>query len=270
MKAAKAGEFIPPREAACFYVGPVMHARMKPVQHRFSYGVFSILIDLAKLNDANRLSPFFSINRFNLLSLHERDHGPRDGTSLSIYATELFKSAGIDLAGGKIMLLCYPRILGYVFNPLSVYFGYGSNGELKGVLYEVRNTFGQMHTYVEPVEAGMLTLSGLRQERAKRFYVSPFNALTMTYFFRVHPPDQSIAVRILVKDEEGPVLAASFHGVQQPLNTQKLLWLCLTMPLLTLKIIVGIHIEAFWLWVKGMRLVPRPPPPPKIGLPGDK
>jgi len=270
MKPAKAGEFVPPNAAACFYVGPVMHARMKPVQHRFSYGVFSILVDLAKLDEADRLSPFFAINRFNLLSLHERDHGPRDGTSLSAYATELFQSAGIDLTNGTILLLCYPRILGYVFNPLSVYFGYAANGELKGVLYEVRNTFGEMHTYAEPVEEGMLTSSGLRQERAKRFYVSPFNALTMTYFFRVRPPTQSIAVRILVKDEEGPVLAASFHGDMRPFTTQNLLWLCLTMPLLTLKIIAGIHVEAFWLWVKGMRLVPRPAPPPKIGLPGDK
>ncbi len=270
MTPVEAGLFVPPQSAACFYVGPVMHARMKPVLHRFSYRVFSMLIDLAKLNEAKSLSPFFSINRFNLLSLFERDHGPKTGVSLHAYAQDLFQSAGVDLTGGKIMLLCYPRILGYVFNPLSVYFGYGANGALKGVLYEVRNTFGQMHTYVEPVEAGMLTRAGLRQERAKRFYVSPFNALDMTYFFRVKPPRQDIAVRILVKDDEGPVLAASFYGNMQPLTTQNLLWLCLTLPLLTLKIIVGIHIEAFWLWVKGMRLVPRPPPPPKISLPGDQ
>ena len=269
MKPAKAGEFIPPTAPASFYVGPVMHARMKPVYHRFSYRVFSTLVDLAKLDTVNRLSPFLSVNRFNLLSFNEHDHGACDGTSLLTYAKTLFQSAGVDLTNGKILLLCYPRVLGYVFNPLSVYFGYAPNGELKGVLYEVRNTFGQMHTYVEPVEEGMLTPAGLRQERAKRFYVSPFNPVMMTYFFRVKPPDPSVAVRILVKDEEGPVLAASFHGDMRPLTTQNLLWLSLTMPLLTLKIMIGIHIEAFWLWIKGMRLVPRPKPPPKVGFPGD-
>ena len=270
MKSARAGSFVPPTISACFYVGSVMHARMKPVLHRFSYNVFSILVDLAKLNEARRISSFFSINRFNLLSLYERDHGPKDGSSLHHYAHHLFKSAGVELDGGKVLLLCYPRIFGYVFNPLSVYFGYSSAGELKGVLYEVRNTFGQSHTYIEPVEPGMLTKSGLRQERVKRFYVSPFNGLNMTYLFRVKPPQDSIAVRILVKDDEGPVLAASFHGDMRPLTTPNLLWLCLTLPFLTLKIIAGIHVEAFWLWVKGMRLVPRPPPPPEIGFPEDK
>ena len=132
MKSAQAGSFVPPTISACFYVGSVMHARMKPVLHRFSYNVFSILVDLAKLNEARRISSFFSINRFNLLSLYERDHGPKDGSSLHHYAHHLFKSAGVELDGGKVLLLCYPRIFGYVFNPLSVYFGYSSAGELMG------------------------------------------------------------------------------------------------------------------------------------------
>ena len=261
--------FPPPTEAACLYVGPVMHARMKPVQHRFTYRVFSLLIDLAQLPAASRLSRLFSIHSFNLLSFFEKDHGPRNGQPLLPYAFNLFREAGLDLTGGRVFLLCYPRIFGYVFDPLSVYFGYSKDGQLKGVLYEVRNTFGEAHTYVEPVKAGELTASGLRQERDKLFYVSPFNPLSMRYLFRVLPPGDAVSLRILVKDEEGPVLAASFHGTKRPLNSQNLLALCLTIPFLTLKIVAGIHLQALWLWLKGLRLVPRPPPPPKTSFPVD-
>ena len=259
--------FPPPKEPACLYVGPVMHARMKPVQHRFTYRVFSLLIDLAELPAASRLSRFFSVHSFNLLSFFEKDHGPRNGRPLLPYALNLFREAGLDLNGGRVLLLCYPRVLGYVFDPLSVYFGYSKEGQLKGVLYEVRNTFGEAHTYVEPVKAGELTASGLRQERDKLFYVSPFNPLSMRYLFRVLPPGGAVSLRILVKDSEGPILAASFYGLKRALNSKNLLALCLTIPFLTLKIMAGIHLEALWLWLKGMRLVPRPPPPPKTSFP---
>jgi len=259
--------FPPPAEAASFYVGPVMHARMKPVTHRFSYKVFSILLDLTRLEAATQTSSLFSVNRFNLLSFYERDHGTRDGSPVQDYARDLFTQAGLNLDGGRMMLLCYPRFFGYVFDPLSVYFGYSKDGELVGVLYEVRNTFGEAHTYVEPVKPGDLTPSGLRQEREKLFYVSPFNPVAMRYFFRVRPPTNALSVRILVKDIDGPVLAATFHGVKQALNSQNLIKLCLTIPFLTLKIIGSIHVEALWLWAKGMRLIPRPAPPPKASFP---
>ena len=261
--------FPPPNEPACLYIGPVMHARMKPVQHRFTYRVFSLLIDLAQLPAAATLSPLFSIHSFNLLSFFEKDHGPRNGSPLLPYALNLFRKAGLDLTGGRVLLLCYPRFFGYVFDPLSVYFGYSKDGQLKGVLYEVRNTFGEAHTYVEPVKAGELTASGLRQEREKLFYVSPFNPLAMRYLFRVWPPGEAVSLRILVKDDEGPVLAASFRGSQRTLNSKNLLALCLTIPFLTLKIMAGIHLEALWLWLKGMRLVPRPPPPASTSFPVD-
>jgi DUF1365 family protein len=262
--------FPPPSDAVSLYVGPVMHTRMKPVHHRFSYRVFSILIDLDAYKAASRLSHLFAVNRFNLLSFYEKDHGPRDGSSLLGYATDLFKNAGVEINGGRILLLCYPRIFGYVFDPLSVYFGYSKDGRLRGVLYEVRNTFGEAHTYVEPVTSGQLSVSGLRQEREKLFYVSPFNPLTMRYFFRLRPPTSNIALRILVKDISGPVLSATFAGIKQEFTTKNVAIQCLTIPFLTLKIILGIHWEAFWLWVKGMRLVRRTTPPPKVSFPGDK
>lgn len=270
MRLAEAeAQFLPPSEPVCLYVGPVMHARMKPVSHRFSYRVFSLLLDLGAYREAERQSALFSINRFNLLSFSEKDHGPRDGSALLPYALELFHRAGVDLRGGRVLLLCYPRVLGHVFDPLSVYFGYSSDGVLQAIAYEVRNTFGQAHTYVEPVKPDQLTPGGLRQACEKLFYVSPFNPVAMRYFFRLHPPEDRVALRILVKDSDGPVLAAAFHGVKRQLSSRTLVSLCLTIPLLTLKIVLGIHVEALRLWAKGMRLVPRPAPPPPVSYPND-
>ena len=255
--------FSPPADALSLYRGTVMHHRMKPVTHRFSYSVFAILLDLGRLEEASSATAFFSVGRFNLLSFRERDHGPRDGSSLLDHARALFGKAGLALGRGRVLLLCYPRILGYVFDPLSVYFGYDEHGVLRGVLYEVRNTFGEHHTYVEPITPGQLTKSGLRQEREKLFFVSPFNDLAMHYLFRLSPPTETnVGVRILVKDRVGPLLAATFHGKHAPATNRVILSLFLTIPALTFKIIVGIHIEALWLWVKGLRLMKRPASPP--------
>lgn len=238
-----------------------MHARLTPHAHRFSYSVFSLLIDLDALNDVKKKSAFFSVNQFNLMSFFEKDHGSRDGRPLAPYARDLFKKAGIDLDRGRVLLLCYPRILGYVFDPLSVYFGYDHEGILKAILYEVRNTFGEHHTYVAPVTAADISAAGVRQESPKRFFVSPFNPVAMTYRFRVKPPGAAVSVRILVTDETKPVLAASFHGDATRFSSATLLRLFLTIPFLTIKIIGGIHLEALRLWIKGMRIHDRPDPP---------
>ena len=253
-----------------FYQGPVMHARMRPVHHRFSYSVFSILIDLDHLEDIDQESPLFSVNRFNVMSFYERDHGPRDGSSLSRYARALFKESGVDLEGGTVRLLCYPRIFGYVFDPLSVYFAYDRQGALVGLLYEVRNTFGEHHTYVAPIKPGEQNEAGIRQETKKRFFVSPFNPVEMTYRFRIHPPDQTVGLRILVTDGADPVLAATFHGTFLRFSSLSVLRLCLTIPFLTLKIIGGIHVEALRLWIKGMRLKSHPKPPAPSSVIGNE
>ena len=253
--------FPPPAAAASLYVGDVMHARMKPVAHRFVYRVFSMLFDADRLDEAGRLSPLFSIGRFNLVSFHPADHGPRDGSSLGDYARRVLASAGVETDGARVLLLAYPRILGYSFNPLTVYFVYGRDDALLGVLYEVRNTFGEWHTYVAPVQPGELSPAGLRQERNKIFYVSPFNDLAMRYLFRLKPPGESVTLRILETDRTGPLLAASFAGVRVDLTSAALLKTCLSLPFMTLKVMAGIHWEALRLYIKGLRLVARPKPP---------
>jgi DUF1365 family protein len=253
--------FAPPGSAVSLYVGEVMHARLKPVAHRFVYKVFSLLVDLDRLDEADAASPLFSVGRFNLASFREGDHGSGDGAPLGDQARRLLARAGVDLDGGRILLLCYPRILGYVFNPLATYWCYDAAGALKAVIYEVTNTFHERHAYVAPVAEGELGPAGLRQSRDKLHYVSPFIEMAMTYAFRLRPPGDSVRLRILTSDAEGPVLSATFAGERRPLTSRALLRLCAAMPLMTLKVFGGIHWEAAKLWFKGARLVRYPAPP---------
>jgi DUF1365 family protein len=244
--------------AASLYVGEVMHARLKPIGHRFSYRVMSLLIDLDRLEAADRQSPLFGVNRAALYSFKEADHGDRDGSPLRGWAQRCGAARGIDLSGGRVLLLCYPRLLGYTFNPLSVYFCYRADGELALVIYEVRNTFGEIHPYVLPVGPDQVSDAGVRQSQEKLFYVSPFIEMAMRYHFRVLPPQDSVRLRILETDREGPLLAATFNGRRRALNTAELLRAFFAFPLVTLKIVAAIHWEALRLWVRGARLVPRP------------
>jgi uncharacterized protein len=243
--------------AAALYFGEVTHARLKPIGHRFSYRVMSLLIDLDRLEEADRLSPLFGVNRAALYSFHEADHGERDGSPLRRYAQRRAAEHGVDLAGGRVLLLCYPRLFGYAFNPLSVYFCYRADGELALMIYEVRNTFGEIHPYVLAVKPGEISAAGIRQEQDKLFYVSPFIGMAMRYHFRVSPPGERIKLRILETDCEGPLLAATFNGRRRALTSAALLRSFFALPVVSLKIVAAIHWEALRLWLKGLRLVPR-------------
>lgn len=243
---------------AALYFGEVMHARLKPIGHRFSYRVMSLLIDLDRLDAADRQSPLFGVNRAALYGFHEADHGRRDGSSLRGYVEACAAEHGIDLTGGRVLLLCYPRLLGFTFNPLSVYFCHAAGGELALVIYEVRNTFGDIHAYVLPVKPGEFSQAGVRQQQEKLFHVSPFVEMAMRYHFRVSPPGDNVKLRILETDPEGPLLSATFIGRRRALTTAALLRAFFALPLVTLKIVAAIHWEALRLWLKGTRLVPRP------------
>jgi uncharacterized protein len=247
-----------PRDAATLYLGEVMHARLKPIGHRFGYRVMSLLIDLDRLGAADRQSPLFGVNRAALYSFHEKDHGARDGSSLRDHAQCCAAQHDVDLTGGRVELLCYPRLLGYAFNPLSVYFCHRADGALALVIYEVRNTFGGMHSYVLPVRPGEITEAGLRQQQDKQFYVSPFIDMDIRYRFRVSPPGEQVKLRILATGRDGPMLAATFSGHRRTLTTSALLRVFASLPLVTLKIVSAIHWQALLLWLKGARLVPRP------------
>jgi len=259
-RSRKAGMTNDAPEAAVLYLGEVMHARLKPMGHRFSYRVMSLLIDLDRLDEADRQSRLFGVNRAALYSFHEADHGERDGSPLRAYAQRCAAKHGIDLTGGRVWLLCYPRLFGYTFNPLSVYFCYRADGALSLIIYEVRNTLGDIHAYVLPVKPGEISDAGIRQQQEKLFYVSPFVEMAMRYHFRISPPGESVKLRILETDREAPLLAATFHGRRRGLTTAALLRAFFALPLVTLKIVAAIHWEALRLWLKGARLVPRPNP----------
>jgi DUF1365 family protein len=245
-------------DAASLYFGEVMHARLKPMGHRFSYRVMSLLIDLDRLDEADRQSPLFGVNRAALYSFNEADHGKRDRSSLRAHVQACAHAHGIDLTGGKVLLLCYPRLLGFTFNPLSVYFCHRADGELALIIYEVRNTFGDIHCYALPVKPGEASAAGIRQQHDKQFYVSPFVEMAMRYHFRILPPGDNVRLRILETDRDGPLLAATFNGTRRALTTSALLRSFVALPLVTVKIVAAIHWEALRLWLKGARLVPRP------------
>ena len=246
-------------EASALYVGRVMHRRLRPKRHRLAYRVYSLLIDLDELPALARRLRLFSLNRFNLFSLHERDYGSGDGSPRAHVERQL-RTAGLP-TGGAIRLLTMPRVLGYAFNPISVYFCDDPNGELRALLYEVNSTFGERHGYLIEVDAAERGQAVLHQQCAKRMHVSPFLPMDMRYEFRVAPPGiERAALRLGVSahDTNGPMLVAQFDAVRRPLGDAALLSVFLTHPLLTLKVIAGIHWEALRLWLKGVRLQPRP------------
>lgn len=243
---------------SCLYFGTVTHARLRPRRHALNYRVFSLYVDLDEIPALAARLRLFSHNRFNLFSFNDRDHGRRDGSALRPHVEASLARAGIALEGGAIRLLCFPRMLGYVFNPLSIYFCHHRDGGLRAILYEVRNTFGEMHSYLIPVTGADAVL---RQSCDKEFYVSPFLEMDCRYEFRLSVPGDRLAVTIRQTDPAGPILHASLEGRRVQLSDRALLRAFLRYPLMTLKVIAGIHWEAAKLWRKGLRPLPRPAPP---------
>lgn len=241
------------------YVGSVIHRRLRPRPHRLRYRVFWMMLDLDEIDALAQRLPAFSRNHFNAVSFYDRDHGDGSTTPLREQVERHLQSAGIELDGGPIRLFCMPRIFGYGFNPLSVYFCYRARGALAAILYEVHNTFRQRHCYLFAVDDGAGTI--IEQHCQKAFYVSPFMDMEIAYAFRVAVPDQRIALAIRAVDADGPVLAAAVSGTRRALTNSALLRALVTHPLLTLKVIGAIHWHALGMWLKGFKIRPRPSPP---------
>lgn len=244
---------------SALYAGSVSHVRLKPKRHRLRYRLFSLLLDLDELTSCDRALSLFSVNRANLFSLFERDYGAPCAGGLKAHIECLLAEAGLAPDGGPVRLLTMPRVLGYAFNPLSLFFCHRKDESLAAILYQVNNTFGQRHAYLIPLAKG--EVAPFRQRAEKRFYVSPFLDMNLSYAFRIDPPTDNLRVGIIASDAEGPVLCAAQTGVRRPLNDRELLRAFLAYPLLTLKVIAGIHYEALRLWLKGIGLRPRPAPP---------
>lgn len=251
----------PPTAAGTLYPGKVMHQRLHPFGHRFSYSVFSILVDIDRLGDLAELTCLLAVNRPGILSFHECDHVEKDGETLRQFADSLLARSGIEKHAVRVLLLAYPRMFGYVFNPLSTYFAYDEDGRLIAIIYAVRNTFGERHSYVAPILAGEETPAGIRQTRTKILHVSPFMDMGLRYHFRILPPGKTLRVRIHETAGKEPVLAATFNANAVPLTDAILARCLLRFPLMTFKIIGGIYWEALKLWFKGARFRSSPKPP---------
>lgn len=241
------------------YVGSVMHRRLRPRVHRLRYRMFWMLLDLDAIDALPRALRLFSHNAFNAVSFFDTDHGDGSGTALRPQVERHLRDAGIALDGGAVALLCMPRIFGYGFNPLSIYFCRRRDGRLAAILYEVHNTFGERHCYLIAVEPGAEGV--VDQECQKMFYVSPFMDMDIRYSFRVTASADRITVAIQSSDGEGPMLVAALSGRRVPLTDGALLRLLLTHPLLPLKVTAAIHWHALRMWLRGFRPGSRPKSP---------
>tara|TARA_Y100000590_G_scaffold225405_1_gene254814 strand:- start:1269 stop:2039 length:771 start_codon:yes stop_codon:yes gene_type:complete len=237
---------------SCIYSGFVTHRRFKPKRHFFTYKTFSLLIDLKEIKNLEKEIKFFSYNKLNILSFYDRDHGPRDGSSLIKWVKKTLLTAKINIGSGNIKLLCYPRFFGYVFNPLSIFYCYDDELKLKAILYEVKNTFNEQHTYVFSVSPK----SNLILHKCnKKFYVSPFMEMETFYNFRLLNPGKILNIFIKQGDTKGTLLTACQFGKRVEITSKNLLFQFLKHPLMSLKVIVAIHFEALRLWVKGVKYV---------------
>lgn len=237
---------------SCLYLGEVMHRRLGQVAYRFHYRVFSLYLDLDELPQLDRRLHLFSHNRFNLFSIRDQDHGPRDGTLLRHWLEGLLATRGVELEGGSIHLLCFPRVLGYVFNPMCVWYCHHRDGSLRAVVCEVRNTFGGMHHYV--LAAGGKPMSWRREYRASKvFHVSPFIQPEAEYRFHFQEPGKRVRVLIDQYTDNKPLLKATVGGERRPLTDATLMKLWLRLPLMTFKIIAAIHWQALKIWLSGGR-----------------
>jgi len=247
------------------YSGRTLHARYQPFEHSFKYRIAPFLFEADALERSASDLSYFSLNKLNLFSLWFKDFGARDGSDPRIWARETFAGAGIDLAGGGLRLLALPRLVGYAFNPISVWFGLGPDGDPRGVIYEVHNTFSQAHAYVAPLEP-----SGKHEHASpKAFHVSPFFPVAGDYDFTLIPPGARFDLAIRKSMNGAPALLATMSLKRQPITDRALLAQALKTPFMTLGVTAAIHWQALKLWLKGARYhsPPEPPAEPSLARP---
>ena len=249
-------------------IGQVRHSRLRPAANAFSYGVFTLLLPLRTLGARSFENRWCSRNRFNLLSFYDGDHG--DGqTPLLEWLDGLLRSEDIDDADGEVWLQSFPRVLGYVFNPVSFWFCHRRDGVLRAIVCEVNNTFGERHCYL--LDGGGPMPWGCELSATKIFHVSPFCAVEGSYRFRFMHATQNKGettlerrvARIDYHDAQGPLLLTSVSGVLQVLNDANAARAFLTHPLMTLGVIFRIHWQALKLFIKRVPFFRKPLPPAK-------
>jgi uncharacterized protein len=218
------------------------------------------LLDVDRMDELDRRLRLFSRNRFNLVAFHDRDHGSGERGGLRDWVERLLAGSGVRLDGGRIRLLCLPRVLGFAFNPLSLWYCEHRDGSLRAIIAEVRNTFGEKHSYLLASAGRPQTYEG-PYDKEKYFHVSPFFDLLGRYRFHFGEPAARMSLRIHETREGTPILEATVVGERQALTDGALLRRVAGMPWMTLKVVAGIHWEALKLWLRGARFHRKPAPP---------
>lgn len=241
--------------------GRVMHQRLRPVRHGFSYRVFFLRVPLSQWDSSARR--WLSLDRWNLLSLHRRDFGPRDGSDLRAWIDGVLASHGIFGVDGEVVLQAFPRVLGYVFNPIATWECFDRAGALRAVVCEVSNTFGERHNYLLAHPGGRAIADGEWMQAAKAFHVSPFCEVRGHYRFRFAGDATHPVARIDYHDAAGVLLVTELRGDAQPLTDASLLRAFLGYPWMTAGVVARIHWQALRLWLRRVPWFSKPEPPIK-------
>jgi DUF1365 family protein len=242
--------------------GKVMHRRLRPTEHQFSYGVFFLRLPLSQLPVAR--NRWLSVNSFNLLSLYTKDYGARDGTDVEQWARCLLETNGLSVADGEIVLQTFPRLLGYVFNPISIYYCYDKSGDMRAAICEVSNTFGERHNYLVAHEHGEPIIASDWIVARKVFHVSPFCEIRGYYRFRFEQDAGRAFAQIDHFDgnaDEDKLIVTTIHGAPQALTSANAVSTFLRFPLMTIGVAARIHWQAWKLWRKSVPFFAKPEPP---------
>jgi DUF1365 family protein len=234
------------------YEGQVYHRRTRPKLHVIRYSVFSLLLDLSELSALSKSLWLFSYNRFNIFSFYDKDFGEIGSEALAQYVERKLFSANISTVPSRILLSCYPRILGLVFNPLSVFYCLDAQGRCFAVVHEVHNTFGERHAYVLRVNDVDSASQWIEQIAEKELFVSPFAHMNMSYQFRLNHPEETQVIVIRASDKDRVVITASYVAKRKMLTARQLLRQFFRFPFQTPKVVLGIHWEALRLFLKGV------------------
>ncbi len=239
---------------ARLWFGSTTHVREKPFRRSFRHRIAMLEVDIDRLPQADTMSKLFSVRRGNAISFRETDYGARNrALPLRAWAESRYAEAGIDLDGGAIKLITFPRVLGYGFAPISVWYGYGPAGDLRGVIYEVHNTFGETHCYVSA-----LSEANVHARADKEFYVSPFFNVTGEYKFTLRHGDDNMALVVENIASDGRHHVASLTARPTALTSPAILTWLVTLPISGLGVMAAIHWQALCLWLKGARYCAKP------------
>lgn len=243
------------------HLGEVLHRRLRPVDNAFRYPVFFLRFPLSR--ESELAGPLFGVNRTRLFSFHHADHG--DGRAPAAWIRELLAREGVAGADGEIELQTFPRVLGYVFNPVSFWYCHAADGLLRAVVAEVNNTFGERHCYLLAHADGSAIRAGQSLTARKAFHVSPFCDISGGYRFRFHAAERDghrrMVARIDLADAEGDLIRTSISGTARAFGSAALLRVAFTYPFMTFAVMARIHWQALRLWVRGVPFFRKPAPP---------